>query len=261
MWFQGSGLGFSASPSKSTQRHCYVKGSALDALMDTPGVLDILLEELTGQSVNQTSVVEQMARLKRHVIHLSVTPSSFHGLSLEEIVVLTAYTSPRLQHSVFTRAFNTESNTAELRAVCERWLSQRATVVATGHSVGLRRWPLVGYSPEPRGTEKPASARFVVGLAPFSHPATLERELGQLAGEATFGHEHYVACSPGTALAYLRQAAEERSPVRWDPFVLDRRLRSLGLGLLLVEGQNIALYMPARYTPAPIGQLAGGAGL
>jgi hypothetical protein len=253
MWFQGSGLGFSASPSKSAQRHCYVKGSALDTLMDTPGVLAILLEELTGQSVEHTSVVDQMARLKRHVIHLSVTPSSFHGLSLEEIVVLTAYTSPRLQNSAFTCALNTEPNTAELRAVCERWLSQRATVVATGPSVGLRRWPLVGHSPQ----EQQASSRFVVGLAPFSHPATLERELGQLAGEATFGHEHYVACSPGTALAYLRQAAEERSPVRWDPFVLDRRLRSLGLGLLLVEGQNVALYMPARYTPAPVGQLSG----
>jgi len=221
--------------------------------MDTPGVLASLLEELTGQSVNQGSAVEQMARLKRHVIHLSVTPSSFHGLSLEEIVVLTAYTSPRLQHSGFTRALNVEPNTAELRAVCERWLSQRASVVATGHSVGLRRWPLVGYSPE----DQPASSRFVVGLAPFSHPATLDRELGQLAGEATFGHEHYVACSPGTALAYLRQAAEERTPLRWDPFVLDRRLRSLGLGLLLVEGQNVALYMPARYTPAPVGQLGG----
>lgn len=245
------GIGFSAPFSHSAQRHCYVKTAALDQLLDTPGVLELLLEELTGSISAPSSVVEQLARLKRCVIHLSVTPSAFHGLSLEEIVVLCAYSSERFNHTVWKRQLLEQPTVEALVGACRGWLGERAGAVAHGRTLGLPGWPLVGYPP---GGEQTAS-RFIVGVAPIADARTLDHELAPLASEAGFGHEHYVACSPATALDYVRRAASAGGTQRWDPFALDRRLRSLGLGLLLVEQGAVAIYLPARYHAAPLGIL------
>jgi hypothetical protein len=245
------GIGFSAPFSHSAQRHCYVKTSALDQLLDTPGVLELLLEQLGGNTTPSSSVVEQLARLKRLVIHLSVTPSAFHGLSLEEIVVLCAYASERFDHTTWKRLLLEQPTADTLTGICRRWLGERAGAVAPGHTFGLPRWPLVGYTPRDQQT----ASRFIVGVAPVADATSLDYELAPLASEAGFGHEHYVACTPATALDYVRRAAHAGATLRWDPFALDRRLRSLGLGLLLVEQGHVAIYLPARYHPTPMGAL------
>jgi hypothetical protein len=254
MSFYRSGFGFSAPLSHSAQRYCYVKPAALDQLLATPGMLELLLVEVTGEAEQPRSIVEQLARLKRRAIHLSVTRSAFHGLSLEEIIVLCAYTSPRFEHTPFQRELLVEPRPEELWASCRLWLRERAACIAPGEALQLRHWPLVGYTPHDHQTP----SRFAVGLAPVAHSAALDRELGHLASEAGFAHEHYVACTPATALDYVRRAASVGGAVRWDPFALDRRLRSLGLGLLLVEGANVVLYLPARYHSSPVGALAVG---
>lgn len=246
------GIGFSAPFSHSAQRHCYVRTGALDQLLDTPGVLDLLLEELAGDATPSASTVEQLARLKRCVIHLSVTPSAFHGLSLEEIVVLCAYASERFDHTAWKRQLLEQPTAEALASTCRRWLGERAGAVAPGHKFGLPRWPLVGYTP----ADQQVTSHFVVGVAPITDATSLDYELEPLAGEAGFGHEHYIACSPATVLSYVRRTANAGATRRWDPFALDRRLRSLGLGLLLVEQGKVSIYLPSRYHPAPTGVLA-----
>ncbi|RYZ06785.1 MAG: hypothetical protein EOO73_14660 [Myxococcales bacterium] len=246
-----SGLGFSASIPHATQRYCYARSSALDQLLAAPGALELLLTELTGEPPLPGSVVDQLAQLKRHAIHRSVTRTAFHGLSLEEIVVLCAYTSPYFEDSSFRSQLLAEPSTTEQWELCKSWLRARASHIVAGEELGARRWPLVGHST--RAGEAEGPSRFAVAVAPVTHSSTLDRDLPGLGVESGFAHEHYIACTPATALDYVRRAATLGGILRWDPFALDRRLRSLGLGLLLVEGREVSVYLPARYHPSPLG--------
>jgi hypothetical protein len=243
----GIRLWFSAPLSDSTQHHCYVRSSALDQLLNTPGVLQLLLDELGEEGPSSAGVVDQIERLKRSLIHLSVTASAFRGLSLQEIVVLCAYSSERFDHTAWKHELLARVAPDAIVAACRSWLRERATAVVTGEMFGLTHWALVGHSP----SEQQPADRFIVGVAPMADARSLELGLAPLAGEAGFGHEHYVACTPATALEYLRRQATAEPSNRWDAFALDRRLRSLGIGLLLVDRQSVVMCLPARYHPTP----------
>ncbi len=248
---QRVGLGLTAPIASATLRHCYVQRSALDRLLDTPGVLSQLLMELTGESGEGLSVADQLVQLKRAIIRLSVTPTPFHGLSLEEIIVLCVYTSGQFDGTDAKRALSARPSPQALAAACYAWLKERTSTVVNGAACGVPVWPVVGYS----STTPHMAGRFVVGVAPLGDADALDRDLEALAGAAGFAHEHYVACAPSTALAYLQRAALSGGALRWDPFALDRRLRSLDLGLLLVEGASVSIYLPARYNPLLSGAL------
>jgi hypothetical protein len=248
MLFHRLGLGFSPSTSNPDRRHCYVRPGALDQLLETPGVLELLAEELGAAPAPATlSLVEQLESIRRRAIHLAVTHSPVRGLSLEEIIVVTAYASSRFDHTAWKRELVRQPNPAEVSHACQAWLMQRASSINTGRRFGKPRWPLVGCT----ATDALTSDPFMVAVAPFADHRTLHSELERLASEAGFAHEHYVACSPATALAYLHLQAHSTKPPRWDSMVLDRRLRTLGLGLLLLERDGVLLYLPARYQPPP----------
>ncbi len=244
MLFHRLGLGFSPSTSNPDRRHCYVRAAALDQLLETPGVLALLADELGVTPPFATlSLVEQLDAIRRRAIHLAVTNSPFRGLSLEEIVVVTAYASARFSHTAWRRELSRQTSRHELYGACEAWLGERAAAISSGSRLGRPRWPLVGgASPDLDRHD------FVVAVAPMSDPQTLGADLERLAGEANFAHEHYLACSPATALAFLSAQARANSPPRWDSLALDRQLRTLGLGLLLIEHDSALLYLPARYS-------------
>jgi hypothetical protein len=243
MLFHRSGNGFSPSTSNPNRRYCYVRASALEQLLEAPGTLESLGNEL---GVSPPSFVlsraERLEAVRRRAIHLAVTASPFRDLSLEEILVVTAYASASFDHTAWKRELRQQPTVQELYRKSEAWLRERSALVRSGSRVGRARWPLVGSA-----SAELDNAHFVVAVAPLPDHQTLAAELERLAAEADFAHEHYVACSPATALAFLESRARAATPPRWDSFALDRELRTLGLGLLLVEPDGVALYLPARY--------------
>jgi hypothetical protein len=181
--------------------------------------------------------------IRARAIHLSVTHSPVRGLSVEEIIVLTVVASRRFDHTLFQRELLRQPSPHELRHACETWLQQRSSVIHEGHRFGRPRWQMIGgSSPDPLSPHQ-----FTVAVLPIADSDALEAQLERLGGEANFANEHYVACSPATALGYLEQQAHQTNPARWDSLVLDRRLRTFGIGLLLVERDGVLLYLPARY--------------
>src|SRR6187549_3825716 len=96
MLFHRLGLGFSPSASNPERRHCYVGSSGLDQLLETPGALELLAEALgVAVSPSVLSLVELLESIRRRAIHLAVTHSAVRGLSIEEVIVITAYASSR----------------------------------------------------------------------------------------------------------------------------------------------------------------------
>lgn len=244
MLFHRLGLGFSPSSSNPDRRHCYVRPAALDQLLETPRALELLAEELeVAPAPSALSLVEQLDAIRRRAIHLAVTDSPVRGLSVEEITVVTAYGSPRFDHTPWKRELLRQPSLQELTLACRRWLSQRSSVIHTGKRLGRPRWSMVGTSV----SDPFAPDQFIVAVTPIPDGETLAQQLEHLAAEANFAHEHYLACSPATALGYVHRHAHLTRPARWDSLVLDRELRSHGLGLLLLERDTVLLYLPARY--------------
>ncbi len=223
-------------------RHCYVSSGSLERLFATQGVLENLLAELTGAQPDSASEQELLRRLEHTAIRLSLAPGRFHGLSLEEIVVLCCYNSERFQQTSWKREVSRQPSREAVVDVCRGWLWQRVAVISSGVAWGRPRWLLAGSTPVAWQGSRP----WVLGVAPLLDARTIDRDLVVLAAEAGFAHEHYVACTPATALEYLRSAATVDGITRWDPFVLDRQLQTLGFGLLLVERRQVLVYQPAR---------------
>lgn len=244
MLFHRLGLGFAPSSSNPDRRLCYARASALDHLLETPGVLQSLAEELGVTPEPSTlSLVAQLEGIRSRAIHLSVTHSPFRGLSVEEIIAVTVYGSGRFEHTAFKRELRRQPSPVELRHACELWLRQRSSVIQSGHRFGRPNWPMVGST----SSDAIAPGQFVVAVLPVAHHEMLTQQLEHLGAEANFAHEHYLACSPATALGYLKEQAHLTRPPRWDSLVLDRKLRTYGIGLLLVERDDVLLYLPARY--------------
>jgi hypothetical protein len=245
MLLQRLALNFSSSPSRPDKRHCYVSDAQLEQLLAAPETLELLLLELTGRTT-PLPMAEQLASIRQSAIHLSVTSSAFTGMSVEELIVACAYASPRFEHSPWKRDVARQLSAPELARGSLQWLEQRAESITDGRLLGKRRWPLVG------ATERGPDWRLLLAVSPIATAAQLEAELLQTAAEADFAHEHYLACSPATALSYLYLQARSGPSLRWDAFALDRKLRSLGLGLLLAEQEGMLLYLPARYHAVPL---------
>ncbi|HYQ15109.1 MAG TPA: hypothetical protein VEQ58_05120 [Polyangiaceae bacterium] len=238
--------GFAASTSSSAQRHCYVRSTAIEQLLETPGAIELLAAELGVESrLSGLTAADQLDALRRRAIHLAVTTSPFQNLSLEEIVVVTAYAAASFDGTAWKRELRRQPSQYDLERITLAWLRERAVCVGSGSQLGRARWPLVGSSSAQLEREQ----QFVVAGAPLSNHQALEAQLEHLGREANFANEHYIACSPATALAFLEARAGETLPPRWDPLALDRELRTLGLGLLLIEAAGAVLYLPAHYHP------------
>ena len=215
-----------------------MRPAALDQLLETPGALELLAQELgVVAAPSSLSLVEQLDSIRSRAIHLAVTHSPMRGLSVEEIIVVAAYASRHFDRTAWKRELLRQPSQQELGQACQAWLMQRSTNVHGGHGLGRPRWPMVGTT----SSDPLLPDQFTIAVVPILDRDMLGIELERLGSEANFAHEHYLACSPGTALGYIDQQAHLTRPTRWDSLVLDRRLRTFGLGLLWSSARGAAL--------------------
>lgn len=252
MLFHRSSVGFSLGSSLPERRHCYVRAGTFQALLETPGAVELLLDLLGSEEepprLERGSRDQQIRLLRQRAIHLAVQPGSpFHGLSIEEILVVSAYTSAWFDKTAWKRDVSRHPDETELNALCREWLRARVAVIRSGQQLGRPHWRLLGYA----SADYIVPEQLVSAIAPCTSGQMLDADLHQLARDSTFAHEVYLACSPATALDYLQLRAQSGRPLRWDTSVLDRRLRHLGFGLLLVEREDVALCIPARRNSSP----------
>ena len=74
----------------------------------------------------------------------------------------------------------------------------------------------------------------------------------QMNSFAEYAHTVYLACTPAFAADYLERNADHRDVNRWDPTLLDRKLKQGGFGLLIVERDNVfEVIKPVEQNPSP----------
>lgn len=250
MTFHQSGFGFSIPLSEAQQRHCFVRPTALRALLESPGSVELLLDLLGGGKGDTPAGgtrEDPMRQLRRRAIHLAVRPDSpFYGQSIEEILLLTAYTSKQFEETAWKREVARQPDEREIDRACRKWIQDRSAAVRTGRELGAR-WRLAGCM----FGDDAVAEQIVFAIAFALNAHALARDIDQLAAEGSFVNEPYVACSPATALDYLVLSTRyEGGMLRWDASVLERTLRRRGLGLLLIDGERVALCVPPRRSAA-----------
>ena len=87
----------------------------------------------------------------------------------------------------------------------------------------------------------------VVGVAVKNDATEIDAALEGMKTFARYTEAMHLACTPAVAAEYL--AARAAATGRWDAEALLRRLRSLGVGLLIVEGDAISQTLLAKTRP------------
>jgi hypothetical protein len=240
------------SGSSPERRHCYLRSSFLEVLLADSRAVSRLMSELGVEPPPAhvaRSPTDELEALRQRAIHLSVTDSPFRGLSVEEILVLGAFSATLLFDPAWRRALGQEQSHGGLLAACRAWLGSRVVVCCAGGQFGKHRWPLVGFT----SAAPDAVEAAVMAVVPISNAAAIATDLDQLVTEGSFANELYLACSPGVALHYLYLHAELGGTFRWDTRCLDQRLKRSGVGLIVVDPDGATLHLPARHDPSPAG--------
>jgi hypothetical protein len=75
--------------------------------------------------------------------------------------------------------------------------------------------------------------------------AQLDRAFAQLATYRMYSTRIYFACTPELAATCLTRHLQAKEVQRWDPLALEDKLKPLGCGLLLVEGNAVTVVRDA----------------
>lgn len=235
--------------SGEVRRCCYLPLDLLDAFIKEPGVVEQLASELGAEQPASSSTQARLLAIRRRAVHLSVSASSYFGLSVEEIIILTALRSPSFEHTSLARELHREVYHEELALQCASWLERDGHEVFRNVDVGRVRWDLVGRSASATLLGDPMLA--TVTLVP--DVPSMGRLLTHRSSEVAFAHGAYVACTPATALRYLFERRSQSSEACWDVTALDRQLRSIGMGLLLADPAGVSASHHPPFNPCPPG--------
>lgn len=213
--------------------YCYLPGLLLRALYADPPVLDKLMDFLKVPAKNQAQlkrlpVPEKQAAIERQVSHLrSIPHSPWHNVDPPEILAASIWRShgPKQLADIFSHA---KLEKMLLDPVAE-WLHKSRQL--TPHAeipMGTKRADVVGHA---KGL---LWGHTVVAVELKNDLKQFERCIDQMSTFRLYAEEVYLACTPYMAAEYLDKHANARGVRHWDPHAFNRKLESLGFGLLLV---------------------------
>jgi len=140
--------------------------------------------------------------------------------------------------------FHEVSREADLQIPIARWLKGEGYEPYAEIPLGRARVDVLGYR-KPRLT-KPGR---LIAIELKNEYEQFKRAMDQMGTFSEYADLVYMACTPDFAASFLDQ--NERSTKHWDPSILDRRLRSAGLGLLIVERDQVfEVIRPTERNPA-----------
>lgn len=233
--------------------YCYLPGPLLRILFEDSAVVDKLMEFLKVPAKNQAQLKrlpleEKQAAVERQVSHLrSVQHSPWHDVDAPEVVAASIWRShgPKQLALVFSHA---KLESMLLQPVADWLHGQRQLKPHAEIPMGTKRADVVGYA---RGV---LWGHTVVAVELKNDLKQFERCIDQMSTFRQYAEEVYLACTPYMAAEYLDKHANARGVRHWDPHAFNRKLESLGFGLLLVMASSdgpfvLELIKPQRRSP------------
>lgn len=235
------------------QRYCYIRSSKLMEYYADAAVLSALMLRLqvpgTAAAHNQMGNREKMAAIEAQIDHFRRTPSSFwYGVPAHEVLAASIWRTGGefLSNRVIEDKFYCVSREEDLKRPIARWLEARGEEPYMEIQLGRRRIDVLGFKkPGLMGSPRLTAVELKNSDEEF------RRGPDQMGTFAEYAHTVYLACTPAFAADYLERSANHRSVNRWDPTLLDRKLKQGGFGLLIVERDNVfEVIKPVEQTPA-----------
>jgi hypothetical protein len=233
-------------------RHCYLSEMRLAAVLDAPKALDAILGHLgvplksgVRRNLSDDQKVDEIVAHTRHLIVGKNSP--WRHCSGFEVLAAAVWQlrGDGLGAKLVDHAFCSVRNEADLTKPVAAWLSSQDLDVYDEVPMGRKRTDLLGHRPK-----KLLRGHRFIAIELKNSIKEFDRAIDQMTTYADYTHEVYVACTPAMAVAYLDAHSNGRGTSGWDPQVLNRKLEKLGLGLLLVEGEEVCvLRRPRQQTP------------
>ena len=219
------------------KRFCYARARQLRDAVKDGAALDAVIQSLgvpsTATSRRKLSEDKKRQSIEKHITHLRSLPTSeWHKCPPAEVFAGALYSSKGASQKA--SVFFPVARENELYSPVATWLQKQKLTVYGEIPMGTARADVVGYLAEGFfATERIVTVELKNSLA------DMKRGLDQMSTYADYSHEVYLACTPALAAAYLKSHCQAAEVLRWDPAVLERKLKRLGFGLLMVEDDAV----------------------
>lgn len=243
-WFWGA---------SDSQRCGYVRVGALKKALANPKVLDALLESLGVQgkpgALRRLPDSEKLKAIFDSVDeHTKRSKTSqYYGQHPAEVIAAAIWRSHLSNKFVESELFRDVRKEAHLEQPVVAWLKSQGLNAHAEIPMGKKRVDVVGHRPPAWGGLR---GQLIVAVELKNEVKEFERAIDQMTTYRDYAHQVWLACTPAMAVDYLDSHLDSRGVVRWDHAVFDRKLQSVGFGLLLVEGTDVTAHIvPKPSTP------------
>lgn len=227
--------------------YCYIPGLILKEILaesDQFGLLDHLVQglEVPGKPavLKKLSNAEKLRAIENQAEHFRESPTSlWRNVEIPEILAASIWRHgpPKVTQVIFG-AVKKEN---DLLKPAGQWLRAKDLKVYDEVPMGTKRVDLAGYK---EGGW--FSSDQIISIELKNDIEQLKRGLDQMTTFADYSSEVYMACTPAMAATYLDKHAEARNVRHWEPEVLNDKLRKFGFGLLLIDGKDAQVALPAK---------------
>jgi hypothetical protein len=229
------------------ETYCYLKGSRIRSALKHQRVLDALIDELQvpgkASRVRNLSMAEKVCAITDQVFHYCHgTTSIWCETSPEDVVAAALWRSRLVNPLAAFDVFCSVRREDDLVEPVRNWLEADGFDAFTEVAMGRCRADVVGHRKAGLFGLRPQR---VIAVELKNDLGQLRRGLDQMVTYNDYAHEVYLACTPALAIQYLDSHANARAVQHWDSEVLDRKLEKFGLGLLLVEGNEVHMHLEA----------------
>lgn len=248
----------SSSSNANEARYCYLRLSKLQQLLADPSVLDALLDQLRvpGERpvLKNLTPQQRMEEIETWADNLRrSTTSIWSEVPRLEVIAaqqwrshipLEEERSVRPRNLVRRNWFCEVSQEADLLIPIARWLKRGGYEPYMEVPLGRARVDVLAHrKPGLTGSQR------LVAVELKNEYEQFKRAVDQMGTFSEYADFVYLACTPAFAADFLNR--NEGSTHHWDPSVLDRKLRSAGLGLLIVERDQVfEMIRPAERNPS-----------
>jgi len=237
--------------SDDSVRFAGIRLETLKAAVSDAKVVDALVVQLEvpgkASVLRALSLEEKIAAVDRQIeVFRSTKTSIWYEVKPPEILAGSLWRAHKLADRHVLRIFSDVKKEADLLPPVAEWLRTKGGDVYA--EVPLGRCRVDALSHREGGFFR--SARVVaVELKDDDHQ--IKRGLDQMVTYRDYAHVVYMACTPAAIADQLNRHAEGRGVHHWDADVMYRRVRDLGFGLLVVEGNKVFEFIePSESAPA-----------
>jgi hypothetical protein len=240
-------------------RFAYLRPAVLQKALQNEKLLDTLVRDLDVPGkpavLKALSRDEKVNAINVQIEHFRSTKTSvWSGVSAHEVFAAVIFRS-RMSDKYVSELFFNAKNERALLAPVSAWLRSKDLHVFEEVPMGACRVDVLGYRQRSFGERFLRGGLMGAGLGATSELVAIElkddlaqmkRGLDQMATYGEYAHKVYLACTPFLAANFLDQHSEGVKVKHWDPDMLNRKLEQVGVGLLLVEGDQVYEYREPR---------------